>query len=319
MRAKLSPLAPALMLALFVYTGHATTLLYTFGGDFVSPGATGVPDSLNSMDPASAASVTNVQTPVGNGNTGFNGGLVSANGLLYGIGNDSNGFATLYSMHTDGTGLTAVVPDFNTSGPSTGVIFQNGLAQQAGSFFYAIGQNATGEGLYLINPGGGTSEQFALPTFGGTYTGLAWDSGLAAYVAIIAGATPPGLSAGDYLVHFGSTGSGFGVLADLNNFFPAPPVGTHLGGLADAGGGTFFDIWTNPATFTGELDQITVGPSFGFTTVVNLYDTGIPLAQNAGVAAINSSPTTPTPEPVSALGIGTGLIFVGCLLKRRKK
>ena len=70
-----SVFALVLLPALFATAGHASSLLYTFGGDFTSPGAFGVPDSLNSMN-ASAASVTNVETPVGNGSIGFNGGLV---------------------------------------------------------------------------------------------------------------------------------------------------------------------------------------------------------------------------------------------------
>jgi len=106
----------------------AGVLLYTFGGDFFSPGATGAPDSLNRMDPASGASVTNVQTPVGDGNTGFNGGMVAIGNLLYAIGNDNSGVATLYSMHTNGLGLTAVSAAFNNTGGAAGVGFQNGLA-----------------------------------------------------------------------------------------------------------------------------------------------------------------------------------------------
>src|SRR5262249_22724145 len=101
--------------------------LYTFGGDFVSAGANGAPTSLNRMDPVSVASVTNVQAPVGDGNTGFNGGLVAVNGLLYGVGNDSSDFATLYSFQTDGLGLFSVSSNFNTTGGAAGFVFQNGL------------------------------------------------------------------------------------------------------------------------------------------------------------------------------------------------
>src|SRR6266536_311494 len=171
-----APVALALVLGAFSAGGRASTLLYTFGGDFTSPGATGVPDSLNSMDPASAASVANVRTPVGTGDTGFNGGLVFTNGLLYGIGNDSNGFATLYSFQTNGLGLTAVSSDFNTAGGATGIVSQNGLTA-AGSTLYAIGAGTAGEALYQIGSGSATLIQ-GLPTLGGTYAGLAWDPAL---------------------------------------------------------------------------------------------------------------------------------------------
>ncbi len=299
--------APALLMALFATGAHASALLYTFGGDFLSPGATGVPDSLSSMDPASAASIANVQTPVGNGNTGFTGGLVFANGLLYGVGNDSNGVATLYSLQTDGLGLTAVSSDFNTSGGAAGVTFQNGLTAAAAAFF-AIGASATGEDLYRIDTNTATLIQ-GLQTFGGTYTGLVWDSsGL--FYAVLAGANGGGLN-GDYLVRFG-IGSPVNVVANLTALDGAP-VGTHLGGLADAGGGVFYDIYTNPATFTGELERITAG---GITSAATLYDTQIPLAQNAGVAIV---PTTATPEPATGLEIGAGLLLVGWILKRRKR
>lgn len=286
--------------------GRADTLLYTFGGDFTSAGATGVPDSLNSMNPASAASVTNIQTPVGDGNTGFTGGIVFSNGLLYSIGNDSNGIATLYSINTDGLGLTAVSSDFNTSGGALGVTFQNGLATD-GSTFYAIGDFGSGEGLYQIGAGAAT-EIRTLPTLGGTYAGTVWDPVLGQFYAIIAGATGADFN-GDFLVRFGA-GSGFGVVANLTTLDGAP-IGTHLGGLADAGGGILYDIFTNPATFTGQLEQITLA---GPASVSALYDTNIPLAQNAGIAIVGA-----TPEPATGLGIGAGLVFLSCFLNRRKK
>src|SRR5215471_19146657 len=136
-------------------TGNAGTL-YTFGGDFVSPGGNGAPDILNSMDPASSASIVPGVSPVGGGNIGFNGGLVGFGSLLYGIGNDSNGVATLYSMATDGQGLPAVSLQFNTSGDAAGVVFQNGLAV-AGGTFYAIGAGPSSQALYQI--GNGTATQ----------------------------------------------------------------------------------------------------------------------------------------------------------------
>src|SRR5579872_5907832 len=176
----------ALLLAGFSYAANASVLLYTFGGDFVSPGATGAPDSLNRMDPAFSASVTAVQTPVGTGDTGFNGGLVAANNLLYAIGNDSNGVATLYSIQTNGLGLSVVSSSFNNTGAAAGVGFQNGLTA-VGNTFYAIGQGANTEDLYSIGAGGATHIQ-TLPTFTGTYAGLAWDPTLGDFFAIIAGA-----------------------------------------------------------------------------------------------------------------------------------
>src|SRR5215469_1714831 len=117
----------AAAMASYTATAEAVTLLYTFGGDFVSLNANGAPDSLNSMDPTSAASVTNVQTPVGGGSIGFTGGLVAVNYLLYGIGNDNSGVATLYSMQPNGQNLTAVSSAFNNSGGAAGIGFINGL------------------------------------------------------------------------------------------------------------------------------------------------------------------------------------------------
>src|SRR5215470_10421678 len=119
-----APFAVALVLGAFGITGRATSL-FTFGGDFTTPGAFGVPDSLNSMDPAAVASVTNVQTPVGDTTIGFNGGLVFAGGQLYAVGNDGNGLATLFSLQLNGLGLSAVSSDFNTSSDAAGVVFQN--------------------------------------------------------------------------------------------------------------------------------------------------------------------------------------------------
>src|SRR6516162_4108143 len=85
------------LVAAIAGTASGSTL-YTFGAD-----GFGAPTSLNKMDPVSAASVTNVQTPVGDGSVGFNGGLVfNGGGLLYGIGNDSGGNATLYSFSLSG-------------------------------------------------------------------------------------------------------------------------------------------------------------------------------------------------------------------------
>lgn len=294
------------MLALCAATGQAGPLLYTVGGDFTSPGAIGVPDSLNSMDPASAASVTNVRTPVGNGSIGFNGGLVFANSLLYGVGSDSSGFATLFSFQTNGLGLTPVSPDFNSSGGAAGIVFQNGLTA-AGSTFYAIGAGANGEALYQIGAGSATFIE-GLPTLGGTYAGLAWDPVSGAFYAVIAGANGSDFN-GDFLVRFGFGGP-FNIVANLTALDGAP-VGTHLSGLADGGGGILYDIYTNPATLTGQLERITVG---GSTSVSTLYDTQIPLAQNAGVAIVQ-----PTPEPAAGVEIGAGLLLVSWILNRRKK
>jgi hypothetical protein len=278
-------------------SGNAGTLLYTFGGDFISPGATGAPTSLNLMDPASAASVTDVQTPVGNGNAGFNGGLVAANNLLYAVGNDSSDFATLYSFQTNGLGLSSVSSNFNTAGDATGFVFQNGLTA-VGNTFYAIGGDSSGEALFQI--GGGSATQIGfLSTFTGTYAGLEWDAAQSQFYAIIAGATSTDFN-GDFLVRF-TLGGPVQIVANLTNLDGAP-VGTHLGGLYDAGGGILYDIYTNPATFTGELEQINLN---GSPSVATLYDTQIPLAQNAGIAAIST-----VPEPTTAaMGIA-GLVML---------
>jgi hypothetical protein len=75
---------------------------------------------------------------VGDGNTSFKGGLVFVNTLLYGIGNDHSLFATLYSFDLNGSNVTAVNSDFNTTGTANNFTFQNGLVFD-GTNFYAIG------------------------------------------------------------------------------------------------------------------------------------------------------------------------------------
>ena len=297
----------ALALGSCCYTARASGLqIYTFGGDYTSPGATGAPDSLNSMDPASAASVAALLTPVGGGNVGFTGGLVAYNNLLYAIGNDSNGVATLYSMQTDGQGLAAVSAAFNNTGGAAGIVFQNGLAE-AGGTFYAIGAGAGSEALYQIQPG--TATQVAsLDSFNGTYTGLAWDSTLNEFYGVIAGAS--GTENGDLLDSFGLNGV-VTVLADINSL-DSSQSGTHLGGIADAGGGILYSIYTNPSTFTGELEQINL---IGSPSASTLYDSGIPLAQNAGMGL--TLPATGAPEPSAALGLGGALVLLSFLRRRR--
>jgi hypothetical protein len=287
----------AVALAGCAATGNAG-VLYTFGGDFVSLGGNGAPDILNSMDPASAASVAAGLTPVGGGDIGFNGGLVAFGSLLYGIGNDSSGVATLYSMGTDGGGLTIVSPAFNTtSGDAMGIPFQNGLAA-VGSTFYAIGEDGS---LYQIGNGSAAFIQ-TLNTYSGTYAGLAWDPAQQVFYAVIANAT----TSSDYLVQFALHGT-VSLVADLTSL-GGTQVGTHLGGLADAGGGILYDIYTNPATFTGSLEQINLNTPSATT----LYDTNIPLAQNAGLATF----TTATPEPASGAVVGAALLVLCGLVRR---
>jgi hypothetical protein len=277
-------------------TGNAGTI-YTFGADGV-----GAPDSLNSMNPASSLSVLPVLSPVGGGNIGFNGGLVGSGSLLYGIGNDSNGFATLYSMGTDGLNVTAVSFQFNTSGDATGVVFQNGLAVVAGTY-YAIGQGATSENLYQIGNGTATEVQ-TLDAFNGTYAGLAWDPTANAFYAIVAGGTT-----GDYLVQFALNGTP-SIIATLTDLDGAQ-IGTHLGGLVDTGGGILYDIYTDPGTFTGQLEQINVS---GTPQTTLLYDTQIPLAQNAGIATFLPPPGVP--EPATGVEAGAALLVLGATVRR---
>jgi hypothetical protein len=288
-------------LASCAVTGNAGSI-YTFGGDFVSPGGNGAPDILNSMDPASSASIVPGVSPVGGGNIGFNGGLVGFGSLLYGIGNDSNGVATLYSMGTGGQGLAAVSSQFNTSGDGTGVIFQNGLAVVGGTF-YAIGAGTNSEALYQIGNGTATEVQ-TLNTFNGTYAGLAWDSAANAFYAIVAGGTT-----GDYLVQFALSGTP-SIVANLTAL-DGSQIGTHLGGLADAGGGILYDIYTNPSSFTGQLELINVSGSPQAST---LYDTQIPLAQNAGIATFPSS--SGVPEPATGVEAGGALLVLSAIVRR---
>jgi hypothetical protein len=275
-------------------TAGADTLL-TIGADTFS-----APTSFNSMNTNSAASVTNIQTPLGDGNTGFNGGLVFDNGLVWGIGNDNNNFATLYSFDIHGQNVTSQSFDFNTSGDATGYVFQNGLTAIDNSF-YAVGSNGSGEALFLVGNGSATFVR-TLPTLNGTYAGIAWDTAMGQFYGIIANANA---GTEDDLVSFGLS-TGFSTVQNLTTLDGAD-AGTHLGGLADAGGGTLYDIYTNTTTFTGQLEQISVG---GTVTVQTLYDTQIPLAQNAGIADI--------PEPATCLATG-GLLLLCGALKRRKR
>jgi hypothetical protein len=289
------------VLAACAATANANLLFYTFGGDFVSLGATGAPDSLNRMDSVSVASVTDIQTPVGNGNIGFNGGLVAAGNLLYSIGNDISGVATLYSMDTSGQGLTPVSSAFNTTGGAAGIVFQNGLAA-IGNTFYAIGAG-TSEGLYQIGNGTATLIQ-TLNTFNGTYAGLAWDPALSDFYAIIADGSSANCT-GDCLVRFALGGS-VSVVANLTNL-DGTVIGTHLGGLTDVGGGILYDIYTDPNTFTGVLEQINLSGSPSTTT---LYDSQVPLAQNAGIAAFA------VPEPAPQIEVGVALVLLCGLMRR---
>ena len=288
--------AAALM---FCGIANAGSLLYTFGAD-----GGGAPTSLNQMDPASAASVTNVQTPVGDGNTGFNGGLVGVAGLLYGIGNDSFGNATLFSFSNTGQNLTPVSSDFNVVGDAAGVGFLNGLGEHGG-VFYAIGDTGAGEDLFQIGNGVATDLQ-PLNTFGGTYKGLAWDNAIGGFYAIIADASSRDNS-GDLLVRF-TLGGPVGVVAHLTTLDQAV-VGTHLGGIADTQGGILYDIYTDPGTLTGQLEQLTVGN--GPVSAVTLYDTNIPLAENAGIAII--------PEPGTLGLVGLALIFASQLSRKKRR
>ena len=297
----------AAVLASCAATTSAGTLLYTFGADFISQGATGVPDSLNRMDPASAASVTDVQTPVGGGSIGFTGGLVSVGNLLYGIGNDSFGNATLYSMDANGQNLTAASSAFNVTGGAANIGFTNGLTA-VGNTFYAIGSGPSSEALYQIGNGTATFVQ-NLATFTGTYAGLAWDPALNDFYAIIANAG--GGLGGDVLVRFAFNGP-VSIVTTLTALDGAE-VGTHLGGLADAGGGILYDIYTNVNTGTGELERIDLN---GAPAAGTLYDSNLPLAQNAGLALVSSGSV---PEPATGIEIGAALLLCGVLRRSRPR
>ncbi|HLH37766.1 MAG TPA: hypothetical protein VKX39_01350 [Bryobacteraceae bacterium] len=283
--------AAAVVLASF--PASATTL-YTFGADQF-----GAPTSLNQMDPSSASSVANVVTPLGDGNTGFNGGLVFDNGLLYAVGNDSSGNASIYSFTLGGGNLTTVSSDFNDTGGANGFGFYNGLAAIGGTL-YAIGTDNSGEDLFQIGNGSATLVQ-SLATFGGTYAGLAYASDQGVFYGVIANS-----DVGDLLVRIPIAGSAV-VAANLTTLDGAE-ANTHLGGLAYAGNGIFYDIYTNVNDGNGELEQLSLNGSPAATT---LYDTGIPLAQNAGIAI------TPEPSSGGLALIGCGVMLCGLFLKRR--
>jgi len=279
---------------------HAGALLYTIGADLL-----GAPTSLNSMDPSSSSSVTNVQMPLGDGSIGFNGGLVYSGGLIYGIGNDNNNFATLYSFDTSGQNLTVQSFQFNTTGAGTAFVFQNGLAA-IGNTFYAIGADPSGQDLFQIGNGSATLVN-GLATLGGTYSGMVYDPSSGRFYALIDNAS--GAYSGDYLVEFGLSGP-TNIVASLTSLDGAA-IGTHLNGLADAGGGVLYDIYIDPNTFTGQLEQITVG---GSVTTNTLYDTQIPLAQDAGIALVSG-----TPEPATCFLTGGALALAGLFLRRRAR
>ena len=274
-----------------VHVASAGSLLFTFGAD-----GFGAPTGLNRMDPSSFSSVTNIVTPLGDGNTGYNGGIVSSGGLLYAVGNDSSGNASIYSLTTLGTSLTDVSSDFNTTGDAAGFIFQNGLAA-IGATLYAVGDDGAGEDLFKIGSGSATLLS-NLNTFGGTYAGLAYDLNSGMFYGLIANA-----SSGDLLVQFGLSGSA-SVVANLTSLDGAE-VGTHLGGLVDTGGGILYDIYTNVGDGNGELERINLT---GSPSVSTLYDTNIPLAQNSGIAGIAT-----VPEPSLA-----GAVLATCVLIIRK-
>lgn len=271
-------------------TADAGPLLYTFGADtFFGP------TSLQRMDPNSSSSVTNMATPLGDGSIGYNGGIVYANGLLYAVGNDSNGNASIYSFDVFGQNLSLFSSDFNTGGDANAFVFSNGLAAVGGAL-YAVGQGASGEELFQVNSGGTATFERTLTTYGGTYAGIAWDPSLQEFYGVVAN------SSSDLLVEFGLTG-GSRIVTSLT-LLDGTEIGTHLGGLADAGGGILYDIYTNTNDGNGELEQIDLN---GVPAVTPLYDTGIPLAQNAGIAL--------TPEP--ALG-GAAMVLLALIAGKRR-
>lgn len=292
MRIRLHSLGKAAAVVAMLAGSHvavAGEILYTFGAD-----GFGAPTSLNQMDPGSAGSVTNLQTPLGDGNTGFNGGIVYAGGQLFAVGNDSSGNASIYSFSTLGQNLTVTSSDFNLTGDATAFVFQNGLTA-IGSSLYAIGAGASGEDLFQIGNGSATLVR-SLDTFNGTYAGLAYDPVAGAFYGIVANAS--GDISGDLLVQFGLSG-GTSVVANLTSLDGAL-TGTHLGGLADAGNGVLYDIFTNINDGNGELEQISLN---GTPATSTLYDTNIPLAQNNGIAIAS------VPEP--SLG---GVMLAACAL-----
>ena len=275
----------------------AGPILYTFGADGSS-----IPASLSSMDPTSPASVANLVASLGADNIGFNGGVVYTGGLLYAVGNDSGGNATIYSFNTLGQNLTATSSDFNTTGDASGYVFQNGLAA-IGSSLYAIGAGPSDEDLFEIGNGSATLIS-ALNTYNGTYAGLAYDQSTGEFYGVIANAAS-GSNTGDLLVEFGLSGN-VSVVANLTSLDGADP-NTHLGGLADAGGGILYAIYTNTGDGNGELEQILLN---GSPQTTALYDTNIPLAQNAGVA-ITPASTSSVPEPTlgAAVLLACGFMF----------
>ena len=110
--------------------------------------------------------------------------------------------------------------------------------------------------------------------------------------------------------HFRTTSFSPSIVASLTDL-DGSQIGTHLGGLADAGGGILYDIYTDPSSFTGQLELINVNGSPHTST---LYDTQIPLAQNAGIATFPSS--SGVPEPATGVEAGGALLVLGAIVRR---
>jgi hypothetical protein len=273
----------------------AGPILYTVGAD-----VNGAPVSLIGMDAANSPSVATIVTPLGDGSIGFNGGLVGVGSLLYGIGNDSGNLATLYSFTPAGGSLTALNSDFNTSGAATGFVFQNGLAAIGGTL-YGIGFDSvgsSGEALFTIG-GGSASLVSSLSDLGGSYSALAYAADQTMLYGIVVNGVNNEVQ-GDYLVSMNPNGSNFTVVANLSTL-DGSATGTHTGGLLYTGGGSFFDVFTDPNSGNGQLE--TIGLNGQSATLV--YDTGAPLLINHGLAEVTS---TPEPSGFALMGVALALL-----------
>lgn len=143
-----------LLLATLTVPGIAGGVaLYTIGAD--DPGSLfPVPRALT---PLSTAGTVGAGTNLGDGSIGFNGGLAFRPGatpvddLLFTVGNDSSLASSLYSVGTDGAGLTPVL--------GLGSGFTGGLAWHgAEQAFYTIASDLFGaSALYRIPTAGGIS------------------------------------------------------------------------------------------------------------------------------------------------------------------
>ena len=262
---------------------HATSFV-SINGD---PNNFFVPDQLSdvSFPPGSVSTVATL----GDGSLGFNGGLtVGSGGVLYAIANDSSGAGSLYTVQSNGT--TTLVG----SAGGLGSGFLGGLTwDSANSTLYAAVLDPLGNTTLSSITGGGvpTSTGLALGT---GFSGLAYDSANGLFFGI------------------GNDNTGFSTLYDFSLGGPATAVGAlgfGYGALTyDAANDVFWAI--DPVNNAGsQLIQVS---SAGVASAPSFT-----LGDGFVELAVTQAPFAGTPEPAGVVMLGTGLVLIG-FLRRRK-